>query len=397
VSMTRQARRQETHPGHESQSSAADMCNQEKIDVSRAGTGPILDTTRRQSVHSLLLAWYACEGRHYLPWRHTRDPYAIAVAESMLQQTQVERVLSKYTAFLNRFPTVAALAEAPTSEVIRSWSGLGYNLRAIRLQELARQVMATYGGQLPDTLPELLQLRGVGRYTAGAIACFAYGLPVATVDTNIRRVLWRVFRGIPPERWPSGELAVRDLLALAEWALPLEEAYNWQQALMDLGATVCLSRRPLCSRCPVASCCLAYAETAQPTLFPEVMPTAVGPNIPIVRRVAEEPAAYTANAGRRRERPQQRSKEPFRQSSRYFRGRTVELLRGMGPDESLSFLELGQLLSADFAAENAEQVAWLDGIVRGLARDGLVRLLEEESTVHDQEAAVWRRLSITLP
>jgi A/G-specific adenine glycosylase len=315
----------------------------------------------------------------------------------MLQQTQVERVLSKYTAFLKRFPTVASLAEAPTSEVIRSWSGLGYNLRAIRLQELARQVMATYGGQLPDTLPELLHLRGVGRYTAGAIACFAYGLPVATVDTNIRRVLWRVFRGVPPEPWPSGELAVRDLLALAEWALPVEDAYNWQQALMDLGATVCLSRRPLCSRCPVASSCLAYAQTAQPTLFPDEVPTAVRPGTPVVRRVAETPAVYTPDAGRRRDRRKERSKEPFRQSSRYFRGRTVELLRELGPGESLSFMHLGQRLSAEFAEDNAEQVAWLDGIVRGLARDGLVRLVEEESTAQDQEEAVWRRLGITLP
>ena len=373
------------------------MSKQETIDVSPARSGPTLDTARRQSVHSLLLAWYARAGRHYLPWRHTRDPYAIAVAESMLQQTQVERVLSKYTAFLERFPTVAALAEAPTSEVIRSWAGLGYNLRAIRLQEMARQVMTTYGGQLPATLLELLQLRGIGRYTAGAIACFAYELPVATVDTNIRRVLWRVFRGIPPARWPSGNPAVRDLLDLAKWALPLEDAYSWQQALMDLGATVCLSRRPLCSRCPLAGCCLAYAETAQPTLFPEVIPTAVEPGAPVVRRVAEVAAGYTPAAERRRDRQQARSKEPFRQSSRYFRGRTVELLRGLGPGEALPLLELGKRLSTDFTVENAEQIAWLDGIVRGLARDGLVRLVEEELDPHEQEVAVWSRRSVMLP
>jgi A/G-specific adenine glycosylase len=132
------------------------MSKQETVDVSPARSGPTLDAAQRQRVQSLLLAWYASDGRHYLPWRHTRDPYAIAVAESMLQQTQVERVLSKYTAFLERFPTVGALAEAPTSEVIRSWAGLGYNLRAVRLQELARQVMQTHGGQLPATLPELL-------------------------------------------------------------------------------------------------------------------------------------------------------------------------------------------------------------------------------------------------
>jgi A/G-specific adenine glycosylase len=374
------------------------MSKQETVDVSPAGSGPILDTARRQRVQSLLLAWYAGKGRHYLPWRHTRDPYAIAVAESMLQQTQVERVLSKYTAFLEQFPTVAALAEAPTSEVIRSWSGLGYNLRAIRLQELARQVMQTYGGHLPATLTELQKLRGVGRYTAGAIACFAFGLPVATVDTNIRRVLWRVFRGIPPEQWPSGDPAVRDLLALAEWALPPDDAYGWQQALMDLGATVCLGRRPLCSRCPISSCCLAYAETTQPTLFPEDMPTAVDPGAVVVGRVAEEAPVYTAASGRRPRRQQaKRKEEPFRQSSRYFRGRTVELLRGLGPEEGLPFLDLGRRLSADFAADNAGQIGWLEGIVCGLARDGLVRLVETESHAVDPREAVSLRWRVMLP
>jgi A/G-specific adenine glycosylase len=323
----------------------------------------------------------------------------------MLQQTQVERVLSKYTAFLERFPTVAALAEAPTADVIRSWAGLGYNLRAIRLQELARQVMGTYGGQLPRTLAELLTLKGVGRYTAGAIACFAYELPVATVDTNIRRVLWRVFRGLPPERWPSGDRAVRDLLGLAEWALPLENAYSWQQALMDLGATVCLGRRPLCSRCPISTCCRTYAETTPPMLFPpEIAPT-YEPAMPVSRRVAEKAAGYTAQTRRGADAAgvasHEHRQEPFRQSSRYFRGRMVDMLRALGPGEVLPFLELGTRLCPDFAADDARQVAWLGGIVRGLARDGLVQLVNKEPAAHaggePDEEAVWRGLGVMLP
>ena len=158
----------------------------------------IIPEERREQVWRALLAWYAAEGRTHLPWRETRDPYAILVSEIMLQQTQVERVLPKYREFLARFPTFAALAAEPVGEAIKAWAGLGYNQRAVRLHGIARQVVEEFGGQLPNTLDGLMALKGIGRYTAGAVACFAFGLPVATVDTNIRRVLWRVFRGVEP-------------------------------------------------------------------------------------------------------------------------------------------------------------------------------------------------------
>src|SRR5262249_19749772 len=140
----------------------------------------------------LLLTWYARQGRD-LPWRQTSDPYHILVSEMMLQQTQVERVLPKYREFLARFPTLNALAEASTAEVIRAWAPLGYNMRAVRLQAIARQVVADYGGRLPADEADLLKLKGVGRYTAGALACFAFRQQTPTVDTNIRRVLQRLF------------------------------------------------------------------------------------------------------------------------------------------------------------------------------------------------------------
>src|SRR6266699_2145590 len=143
-------------------------------------------------VHDSLLHWYRTEQRD-LPWRSTHDPYAILVSEMMLQQTQVDRVLPKYQQFLAIFPTLADLAAASTAEVISAWVPLGYNMRAVRLQSIARQVIAEYGGCIPNTIEELLKLKGVGRYTAGAIACFAYKQQVATVDTNIYRVLHRIF------------------------------------------------------------------------------------------------------------------------------------------------------------------------------------------------------------
>src|SRR6516164_9729779 len=147
-----------------------------------------LEIEQLKRVHADLLQWYALEQRD-LPWRSTHDPYAILVSEMMLQQTQVQRVLPKYEQFLATFPTLADLARASTADVISAWVPLGYNMRAVRLQSIARQVISEYGGRIPDTVEELLKLKGVGRYTAGAIACFAYKKQVATVDTNIHRVL----------------------------------------------------------------------------------------------------------------------------------------------------------------------------------------------------------------
>src|SRR5437762_5487370 len=199
-----------------------------------------------EDVHHRLLSWYAAEQRE-LPWRATNDPYAILVSEIMLQQTQVDRVLPKYQQFLAIFPTLAALAAAPTADVISTWVPLGYNMRAVRLQSIARQVLAEYDGRIPDTIDELLKLKGIGRYTAGAIACFAYHKQVSTVDTNIRRVLHRIFLGL---EHPEPKVNDAQMLSLAEQVLPADEAYNWNQALMDIGATICTGSNPRCIHCP---------------------------------------------------------------------------------------------------------------------------------------------------
>ncbi|HEU5348692.1 MAG TPA: A/G-specific adenine glycosylase [Ktedonobacterales bacterium] len=341
---------------------------------------PEADNERRALAWHALLAWYAADGRAQLPWRHTRDPYAVLVSEVMLQQTQVERVLPKYRAFLGQFPTLADLAAAPVAEVIRAWAGLGYNMRAIRLHEIARQAVERYGGALPSSLDGLLTLKGIGRYTAGAVACFAFGLPVATVDTNIRRVLWRVFRGIEPATWPADTTFQRQILSLAEWALPrgtADAAYDWQQALMDLGATVCLARRPLCERCPLTGCCAAYQEAARVTLFPsgEAVARLRDERAAETRndgqqthKVAERRAGYTANTADKRRPPA----KPFTSTSRYFRGRTVAILREIPSGTALSLAELGPRLKPEYTAAD---YPWLRTLVERLARDGLVRLV----------------------
>jgi A/G-specific adenine glycosylase len=345
----------------------------------------VRDSEQRASLWRLLLDWYPREGRASLPWRHTHDPYAILVAEMMLQQTQVERVLPKYLAFLERFPTLTVLADAPTADVIRAWAGLGYNLRAVRLREIARQAVRDYGGALPASIEELLGLAGVGRYTAGAIACFAFGQQVAMVDTNIRRTLWRMFRGVEPAVWPAS--ANREALALAEWALPVGRAYDWQQALMDLGATVCHARRPVCERCPLTSACAAWIEAGATALFPS------GEAIARLRderaqmashagAVAESRAPYLASRPRR-------APQPFVGGTRYYRGRIVAALRAAPQGTALTLMELGASVKRDYSEADG---SWLRALVDGLARDGLARIV-----TLDADVQVTDTIQVTLP
>ncbi|MGH7335812.1 MAG: A/G-specific adenine glycosylase [Candidatus Rokuibacteriota bacterium] len=201
-----------------------------------------------------LLAWYAVHGRD-LPWRRTREPYRILVSEIMLQQTQVERVLPKYRQFLRRFPTLRSLAAADVSEVRRLWYPLGYNIRPLRLHMIAREALARYGGRLPEDAQGLRRLPGVGRYTAGAMLAFAYGRDTPLLDTNVRRVLTRVFLGARAGRPLRGDRALWDL---AGTLVPSGHGYDFNQALMDFGATWCTSRRPRCGPCPLRRLCASY-------------------------------------------------------------------------------------------------------------------------------------------
>ena len=204
-----------------------------------------------------LLAWFRREGRD-LPWRRTRDPYRILVSEFMLQQTQVSRVVQYYDEFLDRYPTVEALAKARPKAVREAWDGLGYYRRAKNLHALARTVVTVYAGEVPDDPAELQQLPGVGPYTAGAVGTFAYERPSAAVDTNVSRVLRRVFR---PRRRndASADRRVRELAAALQ-PVRGRTAWEFNQALMDLGALICRARKPKCSACPVQSACRTGAR-----------------------------------------------------------------------------------------------------------------------------------------
>jgi A/G-specific adenine glycosylase len=202
-----------------------------------------------------LLAWYARHGRD-LPWRRTRAPYRVLVSEIMLQQTQVDRVIPKYHQFLRRFPSLAALAAADVDDVKKLWYPLGYNIRPVRLHAIARETMATYGGRLPREAATLRALPGIGRYTAGALLSFAFGRDVAVLDTNVRRVLSRVFLGPRGTARVRGENALWDL---AESLVPAGRGYDFNQALMDFGATWCTPRRPRCVGCPMRRFCASVA------------------------------------------------------------------------------------------------------------------------------------------
>jgi len=197
-----------------------------------------------------LLAWYKRNAR-VLPWRQTRNPYAILVSEFMLQQTRVSRVLEYFPRFMARFPTIASLAGARPKAVMEQWDGLGYYARARNLHKLAKHVAET-GDRIPDDPEDLRTLPGVGRYTAGAVACFAYEKPVPTVDTNVRRVLQRAFGS-------------KDVWELAEQLVPKqgERAWRFNQALMELGALVCTARKPKCPDCPVNDKCRTYTARSQ--------------------------------------------------------------------------------------------------------------------------------------
>jgi A/G-specific adenine glycosylase len=252
-----------------------------------------------------ILAWYAAVRRD-LPWRRTSDPYRILVSEVMLQQTQVARVVPYYEAWLERFPSERALAEAPAAEVLTAWSGLGYNRRALGLQA-ACAVVARDGW--PRTVEGLLALPGVGPYTAAAVGSFAFGAQAAAVDTNVRRVIERLDRR--PRRPP--ELARR-----AAELVPAGRAADWNQAMMELGATVCAGRAPACDACPAASC--------RSRGRPDVAPT--------VRRAGE--------------------RVRFEDTDRYVRGRVVAALAA------------GEPVPSGFEVERLERA------LAGLERDGLV-------------------------
>ncbi len=273
---------------------------------------------------SPLLSWADTVGRD-LPWRRTRDPWAVLVSELMLQQTQVPRVVPRYLEFLERFPTPAVCAASAVGEVVRAWAGLGYNRRAVHLHATAVTVVERHGGQLPDELAALLALPGVGPYTARAVLAFAFERDVGVVDTNAARVLARR-AGRPLDR--------ATVQAQADAAVPAGRGWAWNQAMLDLGATTCRSRTPGCGACPLARGC-AWWEAGRPEPDP-----------------AQGSAGVSSGQSR------------FEGSDRQGRGRLVDALRRAGRVE---------------VAELADAAGWPDDEARArsvaatLVADGLAR------------------------
>ena len=290
------------------------------------------------SIAEPLLAWFARHGRSGLPWRAIRDPYRTVVSEFMLQQTQVERVVPLFEAFVAKWPSFAALAATSQADVVRAWKGLGYNSRAVRLRELAKTLCARYGGELPRDEAALRELPGVGPYTARAIAAFAFGADVAAVDTNVRRIVHRTQLGI---EWPPRATAAQ-LDAVATNLVPAGAGYAFNSAMMDLGATVCTARAPKCLICPLAAVCAAAPLSAA--------------------ELARMAAQYAAPRGRQ-------ARIRFEETDRFVRGRVVDRLRDLPPDQRISLLALHADLSPVLTCHD---IAALREIVVTLARERIV-------------------------
>lgn len=280
-----------------------------------------------------IASWYRAFGRD-LPWRNVSDPYRIAVSEFMLQQTQVDRVVPLFTRFVSLFPGWEELARAPQSEVVRAWKGLGYNMRAVRLQRLAREVIDRYGGTLPSEFEALLALKGIGPYTARAIRVFAFHKRALAPDTNVRRVLARVLKGprVDPKAFNE-----RNWISW-ESSLPERLSYDVNQGLMDIGATLCKAGRPSCGVCPLKKRCASY---------------------PAILRLRSLPTQKAKRSEK---------KDALGIPNRIYRGRIVEELRARSISET-RLEALGKRVRKDF---DKTHLPWLRGVVAGLEKDGLI-------------------------
>ncbi len=282
----------------------------------------------RKELRAALLAWHRQHGQH-APWRESGDPYQVLVAAVMAQQTQMSRVLPKFDEFIAAFPTVDVLAAAPAADVLRRWAPLGYNMRALRLHRAAKLIAQRAG--FPRTAAELQEIDGVGPCTAAVIASFAFAEPAPAIDTNVRRIIERIVG--------ADELNDGALLDVARALMSPRAPGRWNQALMDLGATVCTARTPRCDACPLARWCRSRRRFAQRP-----------------QRVAESRERYRAQA-------------PFRGSRRYYRGRIVQALRELPAGTSMSRSKLIDALPH----HDGLDAAALADIIKSLKRDGLVR------------------------
>lgn len=292
-----------------------------------------------------ILSWYQQNKRH-LPWRKTSDPYRILISEVMLQQTQVDRVIMHYERWLKKFPNIHVLARAHQKTVLKEWSGLGYNRRALNLHRCAREVMKNHKGKLPKNTTELESLPGIGKYTAHAICAFAYQQPLATVDTNIARIHHRIFIGAEV---PQKELNPTEEWELADTLYPkTSKRHNtWNHALMDFGALICTKRSPYCHLCPFQEICSAQSRihgTLQQYYREKLKPLEPG---------NEEEGKYIPN--------------------RIFRGRIIEYLRKI---KQVNISTIGPIIKKDFSEND---LPWLLEIIEKLEADKLIQIAKRNN------------------
>jgi len=286
---------------------------------------------RRHRIRKAILQWYQTWGRE-LPWRKTRNPYRILISEILLQQTQVHRVLQKYPQFLKKFPDLSALARGRRRDVILAWRGMGYNSRAVRLHLLARQVVEKHHGKLPSSYKELIQLPGVGKYTANALLSSGWRKNAAVVDINVRRVFSRILFSMKT----TADLIPEEMSwNIAEDLVPRGNAYTWNQALMDLGATICTKSTPKCDSCPVGAFCFSRKHMRS-----------------IRVHLSRSEPSYKGIP------------------NRIHRGKIVEELRRLNGRRAIPSETLGKRVLTGYTSRNEK---WLKGILAGLEKDGLVK------------------------
>jgi A/G-specific adenine glycosylase len=294
-----------------------------------------------------LFAWYEKHGRSRVAGGDKpRDPYHIVVSEFMLQQTQVDRVLPLYEAFVAAFPSFAALAEAEVGDVIRAWRGLGYNSRAVRLRDLARVVMQQHAGALPQSRDALLALPGIGPYTAAAVRAFAFDYDDAALDTNIRRIVHRVTLGIEYPPLASG----RELDTIAAASVPPNRGHDWNSAMMDLGSMVCTSRAPKCLLCPLRQTCVSSPV-----------------DIAKLATLAKQFAVRS---------PQESI--PFERTTRFLRGRIIDRLRDVPAREAVTMSALVSDLTLIIPGDRLHEIP---SVIQALIDDGIVSASERGVTL----------------
>lgn len=300
-----------------------------------------VSTRAIEAFRKKLLLWYTQEGRD-LPWRKTHDPYAILVSEMMLQQTQVDRVKDRYILWLKQFPTVQDLAKAKSAVVLQAWSGLGYNRRALALHGIAQSIVEKYHGQFPNTIEELQKLKGIGRYTASAIVAFAFKRPVPIVDTNVKRVLGRIFLGYKTlAQYISKE---EPFWVLKQKIVPQSKrSYDFNQAIMDFGALICTAKKPQCNICPMQTICTSY---------PEIL---------------------TADAELLRVKKKRLEPLFFGQPRRIWRGKILSYMHDNNT-HPVSLEIIGQAIQIDWVND---RLNWLKSVVETMEKDGLVQVIRK--------------------